>query len=141
MRYHIIIVSLFGLLATGCTIPKIHNPFHATKVSKAVTIDKKPDTPKEDTNSSVPAYEKPTPEKEAIFVVTIKNVAHSTQTDPRYQKLALDTAEKKAWFKQLLYRLWDRQITRAQFIKEGLRKYPDREYEFRFIADSFQKYS
>jgi len=68
-------------------------------------------------------------------------VALSTQEDPRYKKLALDTPEKKAWFKQLLYRLWDRQITRAEFIKEGLQRYPDRAYEFRFIANGFQKYS
>ena len=86
-------------------------------------------------------YEKPTPQKEAAFRETMIKVALSTQEDPKYKKLALDTPEKKAWFKNLMYRLWDRQITREQFVREGLSKYPDRAYEFRYIANGFQKYS
>jgi hypothetical protein len=86
-------------------------------------------------------YEKPTPQKEAAFRETMIKVALSTQDDAKYRKLALDTPEKKAWFKELMYRLWDRQITRAQFIREGLKKYPDRAYEFNYIANSFQRYS
>ena len=54
--------------------------------------------------------------------------------DPNYQRIALDTPEKKAWFKDLTYRLWDRQITTNQFMSEGLSKYPDRQYEFNFVA-------
>jgi hypothetical protein len=86
-------------------------------------------------------YEKPTPQKKAAFKKTMIKVALSTQDDPKYRKLALDTPEKKSWFKNLMYRLWDRQITRAQFIREGLKKYPDRAYEFNYIANSFQRYS
>jgi len=67
----------------------------------------------------------------------MRKIASGIKDDPNYQRIALDTPEKKAWFKSLTYRLWDRQITRQQFIKEGLRKYPDHGYEFNFIVRGF----
>jgi len=69
----------------------------------------------------------------------MKIVATSTLNDKRYTKIALDTPQKKAWFKSLMYRLWDREITKSQFIRTGLRKYPTKRYEFTYIADGFQK--
>jgi len=120
MKHNLSAILILGAVITGCSTPGMIKP-----ASHTVTRH----------------YEKPTPQKEAAFNETMGKVALSTQEDPRYKKLALDTPEKKAWFKQLLYRLWDRQITRAQFIQEGLQRYPDRAYEFRFIANGFQKYS
>ncbi len=120
MKKHIMIVSVAALLFTGCSNP-------LTSVS---------------TPTFKPApYEKPTPAKSAAFQETMMKVALSTKDDPKYNKIALDTPEKKAWFKNLMYRLWDRQITRNQFITEGLQKYPTRKYEFQFVANGFQKYS
>ena len=87
------------------------------------------------------SYTKPTPEKEEAFKQTMHKVAKSTLEDERYNKMALDTPEKKAWFKTLMYRLWDRQITSKQFIAEGLSKYPTHNYEFAFVAHGFQKNS
>ena len=84
-------------------------------------------------------YELPTPQKEAVFKQEMAKVALSTKEDPNYKRLALDTPEEKRWFKELLYRLWDRQITREEFIKEGLKRFPDKGYEFRFIAEGFQR--
>ncbi len=84
-------------------------------------------------------FEAPTPEKAAVFKKEMIKVALSTRKDPNYKRLALDTDEKKAWFKTLLYRLWDRQITRNEFIEEGLKRYPDRRYEFTFIANGLQR--
>jgi general secretion pathway protein E len=37
-------------------------------------------------------------------------VAQSTQANPNYNRMALNTPEEKEWFKNLMYRLWDRQI-------------------------------
>ena len=65
-------------------------------------------------------------------------VAKSTLRDSKYHKMALDTPAKKAWFRNLMYRLWDRQMTRSEFIAEGLQKYPTHSYEFRFISHGFQ---
>ena len=120
MKHNLLATLLLSAVITGCSTPGMIQP-PKTSLSQH--------------------YQKPTPQKEAAFNATMGKVALSTQDDPRYKKLALDTPQKKAWFKQLLYRLWDRQITRAQFIQEGLKKYPDRAYEFRFIANGFQKYS
>jgi len=122
------IVSSLALasMITGCSIPStlsMPRMPHITKEKPTIT------------------YEKPTPQKQEAFNKAMSQVALSTKEDPRYKKLALDTPEKKTWFKNLMYRLWDRQITREQFVHEGLQKYPDRAYEFNYIANGFQKYS
>jgi len=67
-------------------------------------------------------------------------VAQSTQADPNYHRMALNTPEEKRWFKNLMYQLWDRQITRKQFIAEGTSRYPDHKYEFTYIANAYQNY-
>ena len=67
-------------------------------------------------------------------------VAKSTKLDPKYHKISLNTPQEKVWFKNLMYRLWDRQITRDEFIRQGVAKYPDHHYEFTFIADAYQNY-
>ena len=82
-------------------------------------------------------YEKPTKAKMEHYTKTMKLVASGIKHDPKYQRIALDTPEKKAWFRSLTYRLWDRQMTRQQFMAEGLAKYPDRRYEFQFVIDGF----
>jgi len=127
--YKLLIASavIFGL--TACTNPlhlrskhhKRHHKIHSTP--QKVT------------------YTQPTAEKEEAFKKTMYKVAKSTLADERYNKMTLDTPEKKAWFKTLMYRLWDRQITSKQFIAEGLSKYPTHNYEFAFVAHGFQKNS
>jgi len=122
------IISSLALasMITGCSIPS------------TLSMPRMPHAAKK---TPTPSYEKPTPQKQEAFHKAMSQVALSTKEDPRYKKLALDTPEKKAWFKNLMYRLWDRQITREQFVQEGLKRYPDRAYEFGFIANGFQKYS
>ncbi|MCK5679121.1 MAG: hypothetical protein KAH72_11685, partial [Flavobacteriaceae bacterium] len=61
-------------------------------------------------------YQQPTPQKREAYQNTMRNVASGIQHDSKYQRIALDTPEKKAWFKDLTYRLWDRQITYSQFM-------------------------
>jgi len=115
-KKHIIIAALASLSFTGCTNSMLPTP-------------------------SAKSYEKPTPEKSAAFQNTMMQVALSTRDDASYNKIELDTPEKKAWFKDLMYRLWDRQITRNQFIAEGLSQYPTHRYEFAYVANGFQKHS
>lgn len=79
-------------------------------------------------------------DKESKFHQAMVAVAQSTKQDPNYHKLSLNTPEEKRWFKNLMYRLWDRQITRAQFINEGVARYPEHKYEFFYIANAFQRY-
>jgi len=83
-------------------------------------------------------YQGPTATKLPLFKSTMIEVAKSTLSDSRYNKMTLNTKEKKAWFRNLMYGLWDRQMTRSEFIAEGLKKYPTHSYEFRFVAHGFQ---
>ena len=86
-------------------------------------------------------HQKPSEAKSSDFKSTMKEVAFSTRDDAKYNKMALDTPEKKTWFKDLMFRLWDKQITKNQFIAEGIAKYHTHEYEFSFVADGFLKRS
>jgi len=83
-------------------------------------------------------YEKPTPEKMAHYQQTMRTVASGIKHDNNYQRITLDTPEKKEWFRMLTYRLWDRQITRQQFMTEGLSHYPSHRYEFAFVIKGFE---
>jgi len=84
-------------------------------------------------------YEKASPEKQDRFHEDMIAVAKSTKNDPNYHRMALDTPERKAWFKNLMYQLWDGQISKAQFVAEGVSKYPTHKYEFEFVANGFVK--
>lgn len=116
MKIKLLIVVLAGLSFTGCT-----DSMNSLTPSTSATT-----------------YQKPTPQKEERFNKTMKEVALSTRDNPKYNRMALETPAEKEWFKTLMYRLWDRQITRNQFISEGLAKYPTHQYEFAFIANGFQ---
>lgn len=85
--------------------------------------------------------QKPTRANIANFKKTMTKVARSTQHDGRYNRMDLNTPEKKVWFKALMFKLWNRDITRKEFLAEGHKRYPKRSYEFYFIAKGFQKYS
>lgn len=124
MRISTLLLSLITLfLITGCSNfdqPLYKNPNIEPKFTQTT-------------------YEKPTPYKEALFNKKLQEVASLIPQDPLYEKINLDTSEKKEWFKTLSYRLWDRQITRYQFIDEGLARYPLNKYEFEFIVKALQK--
>jgi hypothetical protein len=64
-------------------------------------------------------------------------VASGIKDDPNYNRIALDTDEKRAWFRSITYQLWDRQMTKQQFMAEGLSKYPAHKYEFEFVIRGF----
>ncbi len=89
---------------------------------------------------STPSYEVPTSLKEKRFHSVMIEIAQSTHLDPNYHRLGLKSDEEKRWFKNLMYRLWDRQITRQQFISEGTARFPNHRYEFTYIANAFQSY-
>jgi hypothetical protein len=119
MKLHTSALLLAAVLMTGCT--DMMGPSLSSSTSAA-------------------HYEKPTPAKEAKFHETMIKVAQSTRSNPQYKRMSLNTPEEKKWFSDLMYRLWDRQITRQQFITEGLKKYPNHKYEFTYIANAYQNY-
>jgi len=121
MKISTLILPIIALSLIGCT-------------NTNTPIPTKPNLPTR-------TYYAPTPSKQPLFQRTMRKVALSTKDDPNYHKMALDTPEKKTWFRNLMYALWDRQMTRSEFIAEGLKKYPSRRYEFTFVANGFQKNS
>ena len=82
-------------------------------------------------------YVQPSPEKKEAYENTMRKVASGITDDPNYNRIALDTPEKRAWFRSITYQLWDRQITKQQFMAEGLSKYPTHKYEFEFVINGF----
>ena len=65
----------------------------------------------------------------------IKYVALQTQKDKRYNRINLNTTEKKQWFKAHTKKLWNGKINKSTFVNEGLKHYPNKKYEFTFIAN------
>jgi len=124
------IAAAAAFILSGCTSSSIVPSLTPTAPSVAPT---RPPVTK-----PVP-YREASPEKQNRFHEKMIAVATSTKEDPNYHRMALNTAERKAWFKDLMYRLWDRQITKAQFISEGLNKYPTHLHEFEFVANGLTK--
>jgi len=121
MKIPIIIAIIIALSFSGCS----HRKTRMKHRTKAPTV----------------GYTQATQAQLSQFKKTMQKVALSTQNDPSYNRMTLDTPAKKAWFQNLMYRLWDRQITKSDFLYEGLKKYPTHQYEFLFVANGFQKYS
>jgi len=122
MRKYFILPILTLFIFTGCITPPQPQP----------DIQITPQLPNI-------TYEEPSSQKSEAFHNAISKVALTIKGDATYNKMNLDTAEKKEWFKKLMYQLWDRQITRQSFITIGLERYPTHSYEFIFVANGFQK--
>ena len=91
-----------------------------------------------ETNIQEKTYISANPEKMKRYENKMKSIASGITSDPEYQRIPLNTEEKRAWFKDLTFGLWDRQITRQQFLTEGLKRYPTHQHEFQFIIDGFE---
>ena len=131
MKRNFILVAIVALGLSGCT-SSIDHLIEPNKPSQSSQPSKTTQATSMENN-----YESPSPEKQAAYEKKMRKIASGIKDDPNYQRLELDTPEKKEWFKTLTYRLWDRQITRYQFVSEGLKRYPDHGYEFNFIVRGF----
>ena len=128
MRYPLSMLLLVGLGLSGCSnnLPTLNSepsPQQSHQIAKPVT------------------YQAPTPHKLEKYQTTMRSIASGIKNDPSYQRLELDTDENKAWFKDLTYRLWDRQMTKETFLAQGLAKYPSHRYEFNFVINGLQEHS
>jgi len=131
------------LFISGCTGPELNLPsmLHHPNTRNQHTTHQVQQANKSQYYKVIQRkYYAPTPQKEILFNKEMRRVALSTQNNPKYNRMSLDTPEKKEWFKTLMYRLWDRQITRDEFISQGVIKYPTHRYEFEFIANGFQNH-
>ena len=114
------IVTIIGFAFTGCS-----NPLGSLT----------PSATKDPVHTN--AYKSASAAKQTAYNNTMRKVASGIKNDPNYNRIALDTPEKKSWFRDLTYRLWDRQISKYQFVAEGLKKYPTHKYEFEFVTRGF----
>jgi len=142
-NYLIILSTLLLVGATGCTSPlptlqPRQNTVSATPIS-TTTVTSTTMPVSDTTIQNGWNNEKPTPAKLEQYQNTMRTVASGIKDDANYQRIALDTAEKKEWFKDLTYKLWDKQITSEQFLAQGLAKYPTHQYELQFIINGFDK--
>jgi hypothetical protein len=134
MKKNLIIATLLAWGFSGCTssmdyLIKPTQPTQSTQTVQTTQVTQSAATEE--------YYEEPSTEKKEAYEKTMRKIASGIKDDPNYQRLSLNTPEKKEWFKKLTYRLWDRQITRQQFIEEGLKRYPNNGYEFNFIVRGF----
>lgn len=83
---------------------------------------------------TLPRYNQPSVEKEERFNLDFRSVAIKTKADPSYSRMGLN--ENKRWFKETTYLLWNRDISKSQYIKEGLSRFPNNRYEFEFVANN-----
>ena len=127
MKLRLLAASVAALAFTGCTNNNMVPSFSPSAPAQKAPVVQR-------TN-----YDQASPEKQERFHEDMIAVATSTKSDPNYHRMALDTPERKAWFKNLMYRLWDGQITKQQFIAEGISKYPDHRYEFEFVANGYEQ--
>ncbi|BAF71674.1 hypothetical protein [Sulfurovum sp. NBC37-1] len=129
MKLRLLAAGIAALALSGCTNNSMVPSFSPSAPAPA---PKAPVVQRTD-------YAHASPEKQDRFHEDMIAVAKSTKSDPNYHRMALDTPERKAWFKDLMYKLWDGQISKQQFIAEGVSKYPNHQYEFEFVANGFEQ--
>jgi len=75
------------------------------------------------------------PKHSEAFAKDFNTVALKTKSDPNYTRMGLKQNDKK-WFKTITYMLWNRNLSKQDYINEGLTRYPSHRYEFAFVADN-----
>ncbi|MCD6213109.1 MAG: hypothetical protein J7J02_09025 [Sulfurovum sp.] len=118
MKIKLLIAVLAGFTFTACTNTTPSVPAQKTVVN---------------------SFENASEAKTAAFKAKQREVGLSTKKDPNYHSpmSEIKAKNKKDWFNNQMYRLWDRQITRNQYITESVSEFPNHKYEFTFIANGF----
>ncbi len=127
MKRYIAITLMTALGFSGCT-----NSLSSLNNSKPTT------TANSYTQSHI-AYDTAPEHKIIAFRKAQRRVGLLTHNNPNYKsfKPVLTSEESKIWFNNQMYLLWDRQITKEQYIAQGVAKLPAYRYEFTFIANNF----
>lgn len=126
MKLRISIAILTALSFSGCT--NSINMFSSPSST----------TPKK-TSKQYISYNNAPGHKLENFSKAQRRVGLSTRNDPNYKsfRAILTTEADKDWFNNNMYLLWDRQITKGEYVSKGVAKFPAYRYEFNFIANKF----
>ncbi len=127
MKLTISIALLVALSFLGCT-----NSENSLMPSTTKTTSK-------NLKQNYIAYDKASEYKIKAFKQEQRRVGMLTKKDTNYKSFAsvLTTEEKKIWFNNIMFLLWDRQISKQEYIAKGMSKIPSHKYEFTFIANNF----
>ncbi len=67
------------------------------------------------------------------FEVRYRAVIKTIQTDSNYKKFPLKGDKELKWFNTISFKLWDKQISKDQFISEGLKRFPGYKESFEYL--------
>ncbi len=63
------------------------------------------------------------------------SVIDAAKVDSSYKKIPLDSRADQRWFMETMFKAWEKEITKEEFIKIGVEKFPDNKDSFQFVAD------
>ena len=72
---------------------------------------------------------------ESRFNAVVKDIKKKDD----YKKIPLKKNADTEWFIRESYKLWDKQITKEQYVSNGNAKFPGYTSTFEFLADEFSK--
>jgi len=77
--------------------------------------------------------------KTAAFETKFTKVLDDIKKKDDYKKIPLETNANTEWFIKQSFMLWDKQLTKEQYISNGAKKFPGYEKTFAYLADEFSK--
>jgi len=67
----------------------------------------------------------------------MSSVIKTVKADPNYKVIPLDSSSDRKWFFAQCEALYDKKITKEQFVSEGARQFPGYDASFSQLADLF----
>jgi hypothetical protein len=62
-------------------------------------------------------------------------VIDDVKANPNYKRIPLDTKADQDWYLSLMFTAWDKKISKEEFVKDGLKRFPDYKESFEFVAN------
>ena len=75
----------------------------------------------------------------AAFEKKFNQVLEAISNKDDYKKIPFDSNADTEEFIADSYKLWDKQITKNQYVQKGLKKYPEYKDTYNYLADEFLK--
>ena len=74
-------------------------------------------------------------EVERAFDSWAISVIDDAKADSTYKRIPLDSRADQRWFMETMFKAWEKKITKEEFIKIGIEKYPENRESFEFVAN------
>jgi hypothetical protein len=71
----------------------------------------------------------------SAFDVRMSALIEHVKADPNYKRIPLETTDDRRWFSQKSKALYDKRITKEEFVAEGNKNFPGYEASFVEVAD------